>query len=417
MASQFNPIAALVQDDTGTPDAPNGDGTQINSSLFQAIDAILNEFITRSTKTVGGVWSWETLGIHNFTGGGVGVNRVAVRNSVAGSANRAELELQVDTSTVVQLQKFAGNHTATGAVTADGARLVLSSAVPTAVLSFETVSTAGFQFWPGGSKLVTIDTTNGAVAENGFGWSVKNSAGFVVPSMTISASNVINIGSDNAAGVNDAIIGGGTGIRFRVNSAERALIDDTRPEMLLGGTTVGAFQSCQIGSGTASPVSAQILFGTDGTGWQLRFGKNQAGSVTYLWKLSDGGHLSPITNNVYDIGTSGERIANGYLTNINVTGNILPNADNTAGLGDSTHRFASLYAMDARFNDVSFANEWSITEGDKVGLGEGLAFLTRAGDLAMYIDVESNLYVKDIRSLSGLLPYFKRTTREERNVS
>lgn len=415
MASQFNPIAALVQDDTGTPGNPNGDGTQINSSLFAAIDAILNELITRSAKTVGGVWTWESFGAHNFTAGAAGVNQVAIRNTLAGVGNRAELQLQGDTASVVTLQKFSSTHSASGAISADGARLVLTGS--TGTLGFETVSSGGFRFFPGGGHRVTFDFTNGAVAENTFGWSVKNSAGTVIPGFKISATNEISIGSDNALGVNDTVLGGGSAVRIRVGSAERMVVDNLAPQVLIGdGAVPGSTLTMQMGNGTA-PVSAQTLFGTDGSGWQYRIGKNTAGAITYLWRFETNGHFAPMSNNAYNIGATSERVAALYTTDINLTGSILPNADNTCALGDATHRFATLRAMDAQFNDVSFANDWSITEGNKVGLGNGLAFLTKTGDLAMFIDDEGNLYTNHVYSLAGLKPYFKRTTREERNAS
>jgi hypothetical protein len=93
MASTFNSIAALVSDDTGTPEAPNGDGTQINSSFFAAIDAILNEFLTRSAKTIGGVVTWETAGSHTYSGATNGTNEVFVRNTGTNSASKTQLRL------------------------------------------------------------------------------------------------------------------------------------------------------------------------------------------------------------------------------------------------------------------------------------------------------------------------------------
>lgn len=410
MADTFLPI--LVDDDTGTPTAPNYDGTPLDSVFFDDLSAILNEFITRSSKIVGGLWTWESFGQHAMTAGGVGPHELLVRNTQTGSTSRGQVTVQASGAGVLQLQMFATDFSPnlSGSITAAGGRLVHTGA---GVLSVETVAATGISFFPAGARRATIDFANGAVAENEFGWALRNTAG-IINGISMTASNNIVIGSDDASGVGTTTIGGGTSIIFNVTSGQRAILDNTNPELLLGNTAIGTFQTLQVGSGSGTPVSGQVLFGTDNTGWQLRFGKNQAGVVTHLWKLTDAGHLSPVANNSYDVGTLTERVRDAYATNVNVTGLVYPNADNAGGLGGPSNRFAVLYAVDANFGDVSFDNSWSITEGERVGLGPGLAFLDKRQELRGFIDDEGNLFVNKVRDLSELVVKYQKLNKEQR---
>jgi hypothetical protein len=47
----------------------------------------------------------------------------------------------------------------------------------------------------------------------------------------------------------------------------------------------------QIIQAPASPVSSRLTFGTDGTGWQFRIGKNQVGAVTDFFTVQDNGNV------------------------------------------------------------------------------------------------------------------------------
>jgi hypothetical protein len=411
MASTY--LNIVVDDDTGTPSAPNFDGTPLDSVFFDGIEAILNEFITRSSKTVGGVWTWETFGQHNMTAGDNGTQALLVRNTLIGSANKASVILQANGVGVLAIEMFSTNHTASGAVSAAGGRLVLNGA---GTLGIETTASGGIKFYPGGAFRCSVDFTNGPVAENQFGWRCKNTAASVIDGVVVNASNELLIGSDNASGMGDTFLKGGTAIRMRVNAAERAVVDDTTPELLLGGVAAGVLRSLQVGSGASSPTSGQILFGTDGSGWQLRFGKNHGGAVTYLWAIQDTGHFVPITNNLYNMGDPTLRIANVNTTNVNATGAISPNADNAVAcvLGDATHRWAAAHIVDGNFGDVSFDNGWSITEGEKVGLGGGLAFVRPDGELCGFLSEHGELYTHTWRPLEQVSSSYRKLTKRER---
>ena len=64
---------------------------------------------------------------------------------------------------------------------------------------------------------------------------------------------------------------------------------------LVGSAASGAALAGEFVGGS-SPVSARLQFGTDGSGWQLRIAKNQAGTITDLMTFVDSGAIStPVT--------------------------------------------------------------------------------------------------------------------------
>lgn len=68
-----------------------------------------------------------------------------------------------------------------------------------------------------------------------------------------------------------------------------------RLHLVVGATsaigTPGSTGGHAVISGPGSPVSVRETFGTDGTGWQRRWAKNQGGTTTDLMTLTDGGYL------------------------------------------------------------------------------------------------------------------------------
>jgi len=58
------------------------------------------------------------------------------------------------------------------------------------------------------------------------------------------------------------------------------------------GSAAGSIGTLQLTSSSpVSPISGRLLFGTDGSGWQLRVAKNTAGSIVDLLFLQDNGNL------------------------------------------------------------------------------------------------------------------------------
>lgn len=100
------------------------------------------------------------------------------------------------------------------------------------------------------------------------------------------------------------------------------------------GGNISAGKGELSGGGGVSPIGARLAFGTDGTGWQLRFAKNNAGVVTDFWAIVDTGHLLAVTDNSFDIGANGAtRPRDLWLgRNLNVTGTSLLAGDATIGV-------------------------------------------------------------------------------------
>jgi hypothetical protein len=451
MASQFQPIAALITDDTGTPDNPNGDGTQINSTLFAAIDAILNEILTRATKTVGGVWTWETAGSHTITGSNNAANELAIRNTGSNAASIAQLRIGNNSASDLGLLFTTSsananpNRVVLQANGAGGLQLTVGTSAPIYISS-----TGGGLAFPGNSADTFVIGGFGIVpttavhnnAGQGVGsntgcliganistWNTATGASYGTQANASLPSWALDLGgargNDGAPWNADAfsILRRGAASTWS-RSMTLALLGGF-PNLKVGRADMNGIGGVSIGEGTASPVSGQILFGGDGSGWELRFGRNNAGTVTHYWKLTDSGHLIPVTNNTSNMGESALRVGTIFATNVNTanvagTGNFTANTvhpqggDNTGTIGASGLRWAAFYAMDANFNDVSFDNDWSITEGEKVGLGHGLAFVRRDQELCMFIDEHGTFYVNETKPLSDIHRFYKKMTKQER---
>ena len=116
------------------------------------------------------------------------------------------------------------------------------------------------------------------------------------------------------------------------------------------------------------------------------------------WLIDDNGHFVPGTDSTFNIGTNGNRVANGYFDTLygdgsNLTGisaglpttggtltgtlnsrHIIPTANNTYDLGSSSNRWANLYTNDLNLSNEGGKNavdgtwgDWTIQEGeDKV---------------------------------------------------
>lgn len=189
---------------------------RLQADIYDKIDALIAANIN-----FGGTISSEAFGTHNYSAGGSGSNLILIRNSTAGTGNKGVLQAQADGAGVMALEMFSTTHTASGAITAAGGRLVLTGA---GTLGVETVANGGVRFFPGGALRATVDFTNGALAENDYGWRVKNTGGTAIDGVIITSGNEMRIGSDSAASVVDTVIKAGAAVRFRMNSAERIVM-------------------------------------------------------------------------------------------------------------------------------------------------------------------------------------------------
>ena len=76
--------------------------------------------------------------------------------------------------------------------------------------------------------------------------------------------------------------------------------------LLAVGGTAGTAGSGRVVSSPGSPVSVRTEFGTDGSGWQYRIAKNQAGTITDLVTVVDSGYVGiNITNPAYTLDVNG----------------------------------------------------------------------------------------------------------------
>lgn len=100
-------------------------------------------------------------------------------------------------------------------------------------------------------------------------------------------------------------------------------------------------------------------------------------------------------------------------TSINAGADVLPLATSTYDLGSTSLKWAEVHGALVTSDDLAFANGWTATEHDRVGIDRpGIAFLDQHDVLRMFIDDAGSLYVSDVRKLDEL-PY-TQTTREQR---
>lgn len=114
--------------DTGTAANPNLDGTVLNNSVLQnhiyaRIDAMFAGAGSYATFTLGGLFASEAFGTHLFSAGGVGQNRVTVRNTTAGTGNYGEVNVQGDGSSVTVVRHLSTTFTSDGFNQASGGTL------------------------------------------------------------------------------------------------------------------------------------------------------------------------------------------------------------------------------------------------------------------------------------------------------
>jgi hypothetical protein len=142
-------------DDTGTPAAPNGDGTTLNNNVLQNhIYARINEMFAGAglytTFTFGGLVATEGFGTNLFSSGGTGAQAVAVRNTTAGTTNYSTFLLGNDaTASAGQLIATSSTFTAGSGVPQDGMML---QALRSGGLSIVASHASGaIRFYPGGT--------------------------------------------------------------------------------------------------------------------------------------------------------------------------------------------------------------------------------------------------------------------------
>jgi hypothetical protein len=102
-------------DDTGTPEAPAGNGTIINNAQVQLIQDRVDELHSGvRIFTLGGLFRAEGFGIHDFHAGGTGNNLVRVFNTAAGAVNAAGFQIYTNAGVAAQFLAFSTTYAAQG---------------------------------------------------------------------------------------------------------------------------------------------------------------------------------------------------------------------------------------------------------------------------------------------------------------
>ena len=191
---------------------------RLHSDIYAPIDALIANNIT-----FGGTVSAEGFGTHNFAASGTGGQLFLIRNSAAGAANFAGAVARNDASVDVGLRCYSSTFTPAGDALASGGQLYATGA---GGLSVSALDSAGdIRLYTRGTTLRATVNNTGIVAENTFGFYVRNTGANPIPVGQVTAGNDLEIGTDNGANLDDTIIAAGAEIRFRTASAERVVVD------------------------------------------------------------------------------------------------------------------------------------------------------------------------------------------------
>jgi hypothetical protein len=208
-----------------------------------------------------------------------------------------------------EIGKFSTTTTAYKIISANSGYLLNSTVGDLAILN--DVSGGSIKFAANGSsttQMVLTSSGNLSLIVPTYASSVRY--GFGNPARTDDAAYIEYIGVGNftghiAFGTNASasnvaatekmrlFADGNLVLNSTTNSGEKLQVTGTAKitgNTAIGGTA-GAVGTMQVIKTGGTPVSNQLLFGTDGTGYQFAIGKNQAGTITNLVLLQDNGNF------------------------------------------------------------------------------------------------------------------------------
>jgi len=138
-------------------------------------------------------------------------------------------------------------------------------------------------------------------------------------------------------------------------------------------TAVGA-----VNQSNTSGASAGFIFSTAGNSWIMAEGSVAKNGNALTWELDI---TAPVVRMM-----------------LTTNGNLIPGSDNSGAIGNNTYRWGLVRAVVVTPGDLTFDNGWTITEGEKVGLGPGLAFLDADENLVAFVAADGFKNVAQLMS-------------------
>jgi hypothetical protein len=156
-ATTFSPRWHWI-DDIGTPEAPSGNGTELNDAELQKIIDLADWVFNGADRTFGGRLHAEGFGTHLYVASGSGPNQILVRNQAAGTTNYSAFALgNNSTASAGVFMATSSSWTPTGGIPASAVAL---RGLMAGGLSIQATDAAGdIRFYPRAatSPTVTLD--------------------------------------------------------------------------------------------------------------------------------------------------------------------------------------------------------------------------------------------------------------------
>lgn len=152
--------------------------------------------------------------------------------------------------------------------------------------------------------------------------------------------------------------------------------------------------------GIAGSVYHNVRNTLNGAGNYAQYILNASGN-SWAWRM----HTLAGNNNALDlvIDALGSPVVR---MSMQTSGSLVPGSDNSGAIGNSSLRWSLIRGVTITPGDLTFDNGWTVTEGEKLGLGPGLAFLDADENLIAFVGSQG---FKDVSQISA-----RKTTKAER---